>query len=263
MANKIEKERQRLKQETGMDFGSYQKPQIAEQIGELIDVYQSITGSVIMYTVIFLVITAAAGYYLRTQGMGMVGIVVFASVGILFSLIEGPSLGVIKSVRSAVGDSGELIGYMLDVVKEIKRDVHTVAKDKPESSIALSNILRGVSYEIFIPTARLVVKRKFSLLAGPVNFISRNVIFYFTKSLAAAIESSEKLAGDDNGKSQDTPDNSETEERKWDELLETAREKIEPLADTVGRTAVIPAKVLFTITVIITVPLFLLIYIIF
>lgn len=99
MTNKIDKERERLKQETGMDFGSYQKPKIAEQIGDLIDVYQGIASSVIMYTVIFLAATAVAVYYLRTQGMGTFGITLFAIVGIIFSLIEGPSLGVIKSIK--------------------------------------------------------------------------------------------------------------------------------------------------------------------
>lgn len=162
-----------------------------------------------------------------------------------------------------MGDSGELIGYMLDIVKEIKRDVHAVAKDKAERGIALSNLLQGVSYEVFIPTASLVVKRKFSLLAAPINFLSRNVIFYFTKSLASVIESAESTEANENNLPNSMPDNEEAENSKMDELLETAREQIGPLADTVGRTAIFPAKVLLTITMIITLPLFLLVYIIF
>ncbi|MGD2090194.1 MAG: hypothetical protein PVH61_28715 [Candidatus Aminicenantes bacterium] len=63
--------------------------------------------------------------------------------------------------------------------------------------------------------------------------------------------------------SQEEQEKPEENNKKIDQLIDEARTKIGPLADSVAKKVAIPAKILFNITLFIGVPILLIIYLIF
>jgi hypothetical protein len=266
MGKKIEKEAERLEKETGIDFKKYRSPETVEKISDLISFYQQTTTFVLKYTAIFLIIIGALCYWFHTRGMSVVGIVLFLLAGIVFSLLGGPSLGLIKLTKKAVSDGMDVVVMMLDFVKEVRQDVIVLSKKKPGAKISSANLVRGVSYIVFIPAVRQIVQAKLKLLAIPVNFFIGNSIFYLTKSLTAVMD---KADSKDPGKQavqakspgeQEGPGESVD---KFDQLVDEAKKSVGPLADSVARKVAVPAKILFTVTLFIGVPILLIIYLIF
>ena len=188
MGKKIEREAERLEKETGIDFKKYRNPETVEKISDLIGFHQQATAFVLKYTAIFLVIIGALCFWFHTRGMSVVGIVLFLLVGTVFSLLEGPSLGLIKLTKKAVNDGMDVVVMMLDFVKEVRQDVLVLTKNKPGAEISSANLVRGVSYIVFIPAIRQIIRSKLKLLAIPINFFIGNSIFYFTKSLTAVMD---------------------------------------------------------------------------
>ena len=85
-------------------------------------------------------------------------------------------------------------------------------------------------------------------------------MFYFTKFLSAAVD---KLSGEPSGEKKEEAKTGAETDNGFNKAIDAAREKIEPLADTVIRSVKIPMKILFAITLIIGLPILLLIYLIF
>jgi hypothetical protein len=56
MGKKIEREAERLEQETGIDFKKYRNPETVEKISDLISFHQQTTAFLLKYTAIFLII---------------------------------------------------------------------------------------------------------------------------------------------------------------------------------------------------------------
>lgn len=266
MGKMIEKEAERLERETGIDFKKYRNPEIVEKISDLISFHSQATAFLLRYTAIFLVIIAALCYWFHTRGMSVVGIVLFLLVGIVFSLLEGPSLGLIKLTKKAVSDGIGVVVMMLDFVKEVRQDVLNLTEKKPGAKISSANLVRGVSYIVFIPAVRQIVQAKMKLLSGPVNFFIGNSIFYLTKSLTAVMDKADsKDSGKKTVKAESPGDQEEPEESvdKFNQLVDDAKKSVGPLADSVARKVAIPAKIVFNVTLFIGVPILLIIYLIF
>lgn len=268
MSRKIEQEAVRLEQETGIDFKKYQNPEILEKISDLISFHSQTTAFLLGYTALFLAIIAALCFWFHSRGMNFVGIVLFLIFGVLFSLIEGPSLGLIKLAKKALKDSAEVVRMMLDFVKEVRQDIFTPGKDKPGAKMTAANLIRGVSYVVFIPAVSQIVRGKLKLFAGPVNFLIGNSIFHLTNSLTAAVD---KTSGQDENPGKENvqvelsgeQEKPGEKENKFDRLIDDARNKIGPLADSVGRKVAAPAKLVFNITLFLGVPILLIIFFIF
>jgi hypothetical protein len=266
MGKMIEREAMRLEKETGIDFKKYRNPETVEKISDLIGFHQQATAFVLKYTAIFLIIIGALCYWFHTRGMSVVGIVLFLVVGIVFSLLEGPSLGLIKLTKKAVSDGMNVVVMMLDFVKEVRQDVLIVTKKKPGAEISSANLVRGVSYIVFIPAARQIVRAKLKLLAIPVNFFIVNSIFYLTKSLTAVMEKTDSKDSEKKAVKAESPGEQEEAEEsvdKFDRLVDDAKKSVGPLVDSVARKVAIPAKILFNVTLFIGVPILLIIYLIF
>ena len=256
MGKKIEREAERLEQETGIDFKKYRNPETVEKISDLISFHSQANAFLLRYTAIFLIIIGALCYWFHTRGMSVVGIVLFLLVGIVFSLLEGPSLGLIKLTKKAVSDGMDVVVMMLDFVKEVRQDVLSLTEKKPGAKISSANLVRGVSYIVFIPAVRQIVRAKLKILAIPVNFFIGNSIFYLTKSLTVVMD---KADSKDPGE-QEGPEESAN---KFDQLVDEAKKSVGPLADSVAKKVAIPAKILFNVTLFIGTPILLIIYLIF
>ena len=266
MGKMIEKEAERLEKETGIDFKKYRNPETVEKISDLISFHQQTTAFVLKYTAIFLIIIGARCYWFHTRGMGVVGIVLFLSVGIVFSLLEGPSLGLIKLTKKAVSDGMDVVVMMLDFVKEVRQDVLSLTEKTPGAEISSANLVRGVSYIVFIPAVRQIVQAKLKLLAVPVNFFIGNSIFYLTKSLTAVMDKADsKDPGKKTVQAGSPGEQEEPEESvdKFDRLVDDAKKSVGPLADSVAGKVASPAKILFNVTLFIGIPILLIIYLIF
>ena len=266
MGKIIEKEAERLEQETGIDFKKYRNPETVEKISDLIGFHQQATAFVLKYTAIFLIIIGALCYWFHTRGMGIVGIVLFLLVGIVFSLLEGPSLGLIRLTKKAASDGKDVVVMMLDFVKEVRQDVSNLTEKKPGAKISSANLVRGVSYIVFIPAVWQIVQAKLKLLAAPVNFFIGNSIYYITKSLTAVMDKADsKDPGKKTVQAGSPGDREEPEESvdKFNQLVDDAKKNVGPLADSVARKVAIPAKILFNITLFIGAPILLIIYLIF
>jgi len=266
MGKMIEKEAARLEQETGIDFKKYRNPETVEKISDLIGFHQQATGFVLRYTAIFLIIIGVLSYWFHTRGMSIVGIVLFLLVGIVFSLLEGPSLGLIKLAKKAVDDGMDVVVIMLDFVKEVRKDVLILTKKKPGAEISSANLVRGVSYIVFIPAIGQIIRSRLKLLAAPVNFFIGSSIFYLTKSLTAVMEKTDSKDPEPKTAQTGSPgDQEEPGEKvdKFDQLVDDAKKRIGPLADSVAKKVAIPAKIFFTVTLFIGVPILLIIYLIF
>lgn len=266
MGKKIEREAERLEKETGIDFKRYLNPETVEKISDLIGFHQQATGFVLRYTAIFLIIIGAFSYWFHARGMSVVGIVLFLLVGIVFSLLEGPGLGLIRLTKKAVNDGMDVVVMMLDFVKEVRKDVLVLTKKKPGAEISSANLVRGVSYIVFIPAIGQIVRSRLKLLAAPVNFIIGNSIFYLTKSLTAVMAKAD--SEDSEPKTAQTGPPGEQEKPaekvdKFDQLVDDAKKRVGPLADSVAKKVAIPAKILFYVTLFIGVPILLIIYLIF
>ena len=266
MGKKIEREAERLEKETGIDFKKYRNPETVEKISDLIGFHQHATAFLLKYTAIFLIIIGAFSYWFHTRGMGVVGIVLFLLVGIVFSLLEGPSLGLIKLTKKAVSDGMDVVVMMLDFVKEVRQDVLILSKKKPGAEISSANLVRGVSYIVFIPAVRQIVRAKLKLLAIPVNFFIGDSIFYLTKSITAVMDQADSQDSEKKTIQAGSPAEQEEPKKsvdKFDQLVDNAKKSVGPLADSVARKVAIPAKILFNITLFIGIPILLIIYLIF
>lgn len=266
MSRKIEREAERLEKETGIDFKKYRNPETVEKISDLIGFHQQAIGFVLRYTAIFLIIIGALCYWFQTRGMSVIGIVLFLLVGIVFSLLEGPSLGLIKLTKKAVNDGMDVVVIMLDFVKEVRQDVLILTKKKPDTEISSANLVRGVSYTVFIPAIRQIIQAKLKLLAVPVNSFFENSIFYLTKSLTAVMEKvdnkdpEKQIVQTESPGEQGGPEESVD---KFDQVMDDAKKRVGPLADSVVKKVAIPAKILFNVTLFIGIPILLIIYLIF
>lgn len=266
MGKKIEREAERLEKETGIDFKKYRNPEIVEKISDLISFHSQATASLLGYTALFLVIIGGLCYWFHTRGMGVVGIVLFLLVGIVFSLLEGPSLGLIKLTKKAVRDGMNVVVMMLDFVKKVRQDVLIVSKKKPGAEISSANLVRGVSYVVFIPAVRQIVRAKLKLLAVPVNFFIGNSIFYLTKSLTAVMDKADNKDTEKQIVQTESPGEQEGPGEsgdKFDRLIDDSKKRVGPMADSVAQNVVIPVKILFNVTLLIGILIFLLIYLIF
>jgi hypothetical protein len=266
MGKMIEKEAERLEQETGIDFKKYRNPEMVEKISDLIGFYRQTNAYMFRYTAILLIIIIALCFWFHTREMSSVGIALFLIAGTFFSLVEGISWGLMKLAKKAVTDGADVVTMMLDFLKEIKADITALVKNKPTAKIAISDMFRGISYDVFIPTVNQIIQEKLKLFAKPINFLIGNSIFYLTRSLSAVMDK----AATENSKKETMPVESEQEkgkqeenDKKIDQLIDEARAKIGPLADSVSRKVAIPAKIVFNVTLFIGVPILLIIYFIF
>ncbi|NIM17783.1 MAG: hypothetical protein GTO45_37885 [Candidatus Aminicenantes bacterium] len=265
MNKKIEREAERLAQKTGIDFKKYRNPEIVKRISDLIGFHNQTTAFLLKYTGLFLIIIAVLCLWFHAREMSIFGIVLFAIVGILFSVAEGVSLGLIKLVKKGVKDGADTVILMLDFVKEAKQDIYALIKNKRDTKIFVSNVLEGISYDVFIPTVNQIIREKLKLLAKPVNFIIENTIFLLTKSLS---EAADKIAIKDSKDDTEQIGSQEAEEQekaenKYDQFIDEARGKIGPIADSVSRKVAIPARIAFNIALFTGVPILLIIYLIF
>lgn len=266
MGKMIEKEAERLEKETGIDFKKYRNPETVEKISDLISFPGQSAAFLFKYTAIFLIIIGVFCYWFHTRGMSIVGIVLFLLVGIVFSLLEGPSLGLIKLTKKAVNDGMDIVVMMLDFVKEVRQDVLIVSKKKPGAEISSANLVRGVSYVVFIPVVRQIIRARLKLLAVPVNFFIGNSIFYLTKSVTAVMDKADSKNPDTMAVKTESPGEQERpggSGDKFDRLVDDAKKRVGSLAESVAGKVAISAKILFTVTLFIGVPILLIIYLIF
>ncbi|UCH93002.1 MAG: hypothetical protein JSV88_22300 [Candidatus Aminicenantes bacterium] len=265
MSIKFEIEAERLEKETGIDFKKYRNPEMVKKISHLIGFYRQTNTLMMRYIIILLVIVVALCIWFHTREMSGVGIALFLIVGTFFSVAEGICWGLMKLAKNAVKEGADIVLMMLDFLKEIKTDLSTLAKNNPDAKVTLSNLFRGISYEVFIPAVSQIIRDKLKFLAKPANFVIENTIFYLTKSLSTAMDKAESKSTRD--KTAQAGSQEEQKDEKMDEvfnqLIDDAREKIGPMVDSVGRKVALPAKITFNVTLFIGVPILLIIYLVF
>jgi len=253
MRKKIEQAVDRLTEETGIDFKKYQKPGIVEKISDLTGFIGQAGGIMFRRYAILLIIVAALCAWFYTKGMSLVGIILFFITGLLFTAAAGTALGTKKVAKKAVEDSVGVVMLMLEVVKEVRHDI-------TGSNVSISNLVEGISYGVFIPSVNGIVREKLSLLAKPVVFVIENALFYFTKSISALFDKSADEISEE--KLQEIQAQTK-DDNKFEQSVNSAKEKLEPLADSVARKVTIPSKVLLIITLIIGLPILFIIYKVF
>lgn len=262
MGNKIEQAAERLSRETGIDFKKYRKPELVEKISDLIGFTGQAGGIMFRRYAVLLVIVIGLCVWFYTQKMSLAGIILFFVVGLLFTAAAGTALGTKKVTEKAIDDSAGVVTLMLDFVKEIKQDLFSLAKNKAGAKTAVSDLVKGVSYGVFIPTVKQIVREKLSILAKPVVFVIEHALFYFTKSIASVIDNS---AGDAAGKKPEEKEaqTKEEDDKAFVQSIDAARETVASLADSVNRKATIPSKVMLIIALVVGLPILFIIYKIF
>lgn len=255
MGKKIERAADRLAEETGIDFKKYQKSEIVEKISDLTGFVGQSGGIMFRRYAILLIIVVALCAWFYTKGMNSIGIILFFIIGVLFTVFAGTALGTKKVAEKTVEDSVGIVVLMLEVVKEAKHDT-------AGANVSTSNLVEGISYGVIIPSVSRIVREKLSLLATPVVFVMENSLFYFTKSVSALFDKSgDEIPGET---SQEPQAQKQTkEDNKFEQSVNSAKEKLEPLADSVTRKVTIPSKVLLIITLIIGLPILFIIYKVF
>jgi hypothetical protein len=265
MSTTIEKEAERLEKETGIDFKTYRNPEMVEKISHLIGFYRRTNILMIRYTTILLAIVVVLCLWFYTGEMNIAGIALFLIVGTFFSIVGGFSWGLIRLAKSAVKEGADIVLMMLDFLKEIKTDLSTLAKNKPTAKLTLANLFRGISYDVFIPAVSQIIREKLKVLAKPANIVIENAIFYLTKSLSTAMDKAEnKRARDDAAQAESQQEQKDEEiDKRFNQLIDDARQKIGPMVDSAGRKVALPAKIAFNINLFVGVPILLIIYLIF
>ena len=257
MGKKIEREGERLSRETGIDFKKYYKSGFVEKIGELIGFIGSIRSIFLGYYAVLLVIVTALCTWFFLRDMNIVGIVLFFIFGILFCAGAGTALATMKLAEKVVEDSSDTVVLMLDFAKEVRHDISNV-ESKPGFKIAYSDLLKGLSFNVFIPMTKQVIKDKLGLFSKPVIYIVQNALFYFTNFLTEAID---EKGGEISAVKTEAEAGKEIE--AFDKSIDSVKEKIEPLADSVTGKLKIPARVLLILSIVICLPILLVIFLIF
>ncbi|MCP4146397.1 MAG: hypothetical protein GY757_01480 [bacterium] len=277
MSKKIEKECHQLSEKTGIQFKKYTSPELIEKISDLIGFLGQIRSVMTRCNLLFMALISALSIYFAYIQMNTAGVVIFFLFGICFSILAGSALGTWRLAERAVGDSIGVVTLMLDFIKEVKKDLLVAKKNQPGSDVSTSNLLKGISYGVFIPSINGIVRDQLSFFAKPVILLIENAIFYFTKSLAAALEKTESQdnvpenMSRENNKTEitgttetGTPDTaSGTSENKFIITIDKAKGMLNTLSAFVIKQVTIPSKILFTLTMLIGVPILWLIYYIF
>lgn len=256
MANKIEKTGEKISREAGIDFKKYRNPELTEKIGDLVGFTGRIHWVLLRYNGFLLVVLIAlcAWFYTR-QAMNIPGIVLFFLFGFLVCVLAGTALGTMRLAEIAAEDSTGVIVLLLQLVKDVRLDLSRLSQKEGKGATPAADLTRGLSYLVIIPTVKKIVKNKLSILSGPVNFILGNTLYYFTGSLAAALdkeEPGEAGAGTDPG-----------ELKAFEKSIDDAGNKISSLGEETAGKLKIPARILLILSLLLGLPILALIYLVF
>ena len=266
MRKRIQDAAETITQETGIDFKKYDNPETAEKIGNLLNFYGMANRYIFQTMIVSFIVLCSICYWFYTQQMNLFGIVLFFSFGFFLCIIESVLIGIMRLVGRSVQDGTDLIRYLLDLVLHLHTDL--VGDGDQKSRITVSQLFCGLSYSLLIPTIHQVIHRELSILAKPVSIIIENTVFYFTRSLSAMIELTEKSNKriDKNGdtdhsnRNEDLEDQNDTAHINVAQLLEDIRGKLDPMAESIGRKVSAPARLLFYLVLFIGLPILFVIY---
>lgn len=247
----------RLISETGINFNKYRTQHMENKINSIIGIIARSRKTIFMYFITLLFILTGLCILFYMQKKSATGIAVFFICGVFLCASVGTALGAKRLSESAVKNTSVVIILMFDLLKELKHDLSGIYKNKPNYMVSVSDLLRGISYVVFIPTVNQVVKNKLKLFVKLVISITENTIFYFTKFLSIEIDKLSLIAGYNKNNVKFLIDNN-----AFDQTIDTFKEKIEPITDIVIKKVKIPANMLFAVTLIIGIPILFIIYLI-
>ncbi len=258
MARKIVERGRQLIEKTGIDFEKYRSPELVERVGNLVGFVRGAKKILACYQLLFALIIIVLCIWFYTRGMNIAGILFFFVIGILVSAATGTALGTVKLSGKVMEDSASVVGLLLDLVKQIRSDLSGLRQKQAASGTALSDLLKGLSFMVVIPAVAELIQNHLRLLAKPVKFLAENTLFYLTQGLADGLDQATRKIP-----AAQLTAPGEQKSAGFDQAIDEARGKIDRLAQSLIRKVTAPARLLFTLSLILGLPMLLIVYLIF
>lgn len=159
---------------TGVDLRDYQRPEIAELIGDLVTFPFYAARSVIIPLLIFLLITIILAF-LVTGNLQTLLAIVFVP---LFSIANALTVAAILFLFRLRKDITAALNAGMDLSKEVTKDVRNVYVLREHNAFGFptfAEIFRGVMYVVIVPITISVIKKKIPIIGGLFSGLIRRL----------------------------------------------------------------------------------------
>lgn len=159
---------------TGVDLRDYQRPEIAELIGDLITFPFYAIKSVIIPLLIFLPITIILAFLVTGYTQTIIAIIFIP----LFSIANALTVAAILFLFKLRKDITAALKAGMDLSKEVTKDVRNVYVLRENDAFGFptfAEIFRGVMYVVIVPITISVIKKKIPLIGGLFSGLIRRL----------------------------------------------------------------------------------------